>query len=336
MISNSQADFDTVYQQILAGWGAQTVRTLACLSVAEALASGPLSAEEIAERASSDPDMTYRLLRAGAALGFLRYDETDKEFSGTPMLQVLHEDSQYCLKHYAMAGLSAAFWLPALQLPDTVIRGENFVSDVLGCSTFEYLSTHDEEAQMFGAAMTDLSTPVIRHAVAAIDVADARLVVDVGGANGAFLAQLLKLHPPLTGVVLDLPSAMHGVEQEARRHGVGDRMTGVEGDFFDEIPAADLYLLKFVLHDWDDQACQTILRNIRRAMKPGARLMIAEMTIAQNLPSAALMDIAMMFAFSGRERETGEFEQLLKAADLKMIRDTPLQPPYHLIEASPA
>jgi SAM-dependent methyltransferase len=332
-ISNSQANFDMVYQLIMAGWGAQAVRTLASLSVAEQLASGPASAEQIAERASSDPDMTYRVLRAGAALGLLQYDATHKVFAGTPMLEVLHKDSPFCLKHYALAGLSATFWLPALRLPETVIRGQNYATEVLGCSTFEYLSQHGEDAQMFGAAMTDLSTPVIRDAVAAIDVADARLVVDVGGANGTFLAQLLEVHAQLTGVVLDLPSAMHGVEDEARRHGLGDRMTGVDGDFFNEIPAADLYLLKFVLHDWDDPSCTTILRNIRRAMKPGARLMLVEMTVAQNHLSAALMDIAMMFAFSGREREIGEFERLLHAADLKMGRDTPLQLPYHLIEA---
>lgn len=336
MVSSSQANFDTVYQLIMAAWGAQAVRTLASLSVAEQLASGPRSAEQIAELAASDPDMTYRVLRAGTALGLLRYDAAEGVFSGTPMLEVLHKDSPFCLKHYALAGLSETFWLPALRLPDTVIRGENYATETLGCSTFEYLSQHHEQAQIFGAAMTDLSTPVIRDAVAAIDVADARLVADVGGANGTFLAELLAAHPQLTGVVLDRPAALPGVEQEARRHQLGDRMTGMAGDFFEEIPAADIHLLKFVLHDWNDDSCKRILRNVRRAMRPGARLMIVEMTVDQNQLTAALMDVAMMFAFSGREREMGEFERLLQAADLKISCVTPLHPPYHLIEACAA
>ena len=110
-------------------------------------------------------------------------------------------------------------------------------------------------------------------------------------------------------------------------------MAGVEGDFFVEVPAADLYLLKFVLHDLDDGSCARILTNIRRAMTPGARLVIVEMTVAQNAVSAALMDLAMMFAFSGREREVAEFERLLGSAGLEAGRVIPLHPPYQLLEA---
>jgi hypothetical protein len=135
--------------------------------------------------------------------------------------------------------------------------------------------------------------------------------------------------------VLDLPEAMPGVAQESRRCGLAERMSGIGGDFFDSVPAADLYLLKFVLHDWDDESCVEILSNIRRAMNPGARLFIVEMTFTDEATSmsAALMDIAMLFAYTGRERDLTEFEKLLRAADLTIVSTSTLHHPYHLIEA---
>jgi hypothetical protein len=329
---NPRDDHDRVFELIMAGWGSQAVRTLAALSVAEHLAAGPLSAADIAARESSDADMTYRVLRAGVALGLLEYDAEAALFAGTAMLSVLHEDSPVCLKHYAQAAISDAFWLPALRLPETVMRGENYVTEMLGSSAFEFLGEREDDARLFSAAMTDLSTPVIRDAVRAIDVADARSVVDIGGANGAFVAELLRTHPQLTGLVFDLPAVTPGVAEEARRLDLGERMAASPGDFFVEVPSADIYLLKFVLHDWDDAACTTILQNIRRAMNPGARVVIVEMNAGENA-GAALMDLGMLHAFAGREREAPEFRRLLESAGLEAERISSLHPPYQLIEA---
>jgi hypothetical protein len=333
--SAAQHDHDEVYHLIMAGWGAQVVRTLASLSVAEHLDGAALTAEQIADRAYSDAKMTYRVLRAGVALGLLDYDAVTRAFSATSRLEILHRDSPFTLKHYAQAAIGPAYWLPAVRLPDTVRRGSNHVQEALGASVWEFLADRREEAQMFWAAMTDISAPVIRDAVSAIEVAGAGLAVDVGGAEGAFVAELLEANPHLRGVVLDLPEAMAGVAEESRRRGLGERMSGIGGDFFDSVPAADLYLLKFVLHDWSDESCVKILSNIRRAMNPGARVFIVEMTFTDEAPSmsAALMDVAMLFAFTGQERELAEFEKLLGAADLAIAHTSTLHHPYHLIEA---
>jgi len=326
-------DHDKVFELIMAGVGSQAIRTMAALSVAEHLATGPLSAGQIAERESSDPDMTYRVLRAGVALGLLEYDADTSLFSGTRLLGVLHRDAPACLKHYALAGISDAFWLPLVRMPDAVSRGGNYVREMLGSSAFEFLGRHAEDARLFSRAMTDLSTPVIREASDALDVSNVVSVVDVGGADGAFVAELLQRHPHLHGVVFDLAAVVPGVAEEARRRGLDKRLTAAAGDFFVEAPAADLYLLKFILHDWDDESCRTILRNIRQAMNPGARVVIVEMTVGQNALSAVLLDLAMMSNFTGREREASEFERLLESADLKAERISPLRAPYQLIEA---
>ncbi|HEY6574350.1 MAG TPA: methyltransferase [Mycobacterium sp.] len=327
-------DHDRVFQMIMAAWGSQAVRTLALLSVAEHLHGAALTAEEIAARESSDPALTYRLLRAGAALGFLEYHAHTGQFTGTPLLDVLHEDSPLSLKYYAQAATGPAFWLTNMLMPETVIRGSTRVVDALGSSVFEYFAEHQDQAREFSAAMTNLSTPVIREAVTAMDTTDAHFVVDVGGADGAFIAALLQHNPALTGAVLDLAQVIPGVIEAAEAHGLQSRMTGIVGDFFQEVPAADVYLLKFVLHDWDDESCVRILSNIRTAMKPGARLFIVEMAItATTSISATLMDLGMLAAFTGQERELPHFTNLLHSARLEIGRAVELHRPYYLIEA---
>lgn len=208
------------------------------------------------------------------------------------------------------------------------------VVDALGSSVFEYLAAHEDQARMFSAAMTNFSKPVIREAVMEIDVGAAQFAVDVGGADGAFIAELLQRNSELKGAVLDLPKVIPGVVEAANVQGIQRRMTGIAGDFFQKVPAADIYILKSVLHDWDDEACVKILSNIHAAANPGGRVFIVEMAIttATSL-SATLMDMAMLTAFTGQERELPHFEILIKSAGLTMGDAVPLHPPFYLIEA---
>jgi hypothetical protein len=328
-----RAVHDSVYRLIMAGWGSQVVRTLASFAIAEHLAAAPLTSAEIAERLSSDPAMTYRLLRAATALGFLAYEPSTMMFSGTPMLEILHGDSALSLKHYAQTVGSDVFWLPSLRLPETVLRGANYAKEVLGCAPFEYFAKNDCDAKIFSLSMTELSTPVIAEAVPAIDIGDEQLVVDVGGAHGAFVAALLERHEHLRGTVLDLPQVMAGVADEAARRGLTGRMSGMAGDFFEKLPSADLYLLKFILHDWDDESCHRILSNIRRAMTPKSRLVVIEMTADAGTVEASLMDVAMMFAFTGQERDEAHLESLVRGAGLIPSRTVRLHQPYLMMEA---
>lgn len=322
---------------ILAGYGAQVVRSFANLSIAEHLADGPLTAKQLAGHASSDPDMTYRLLRAGVSLGLLEYDRTTEAFAPTSRLGILHQDSPFTLKHFAQAAAGPAFWQTSIRLADSVRRGRNYVEETLGADLWGYLGQHNDEAWMFRTAMTDISAPVVRDAVAALDAAASGFVVDVGGASGTFVGEMVQRNRHLTGAVFDLPQAMPGVAEHAEQLGIPDRMSGIAGDFFESVPAADYYLLKFILHDWSDESCIKILSNIRRAMKPGARLFVVEMVITErDVPvNAALLDMVMLFSLTGQERELAEYEKLLNAADLRIAKTTALHQPYQLIEARP-
>jgi hypothetical protein len=332
---NADTEHDHVFRLIMGAWASQAVRTIAALSVAEHLQSGRLTAGEIAERESCDPAMTYRVLRAGVALGLLVYEPATETFSGTSLLSVLHEDSPVTLKHYAQAAIGPAFRKTALLLPETVREGRNQAVAALGSDVFTHLSNNQAEARLFRTAMTEISGPVVQQAVSNIAVEDSRTVVDVGGAEGAFVCELVRQHPEISGIVLELPQAMPGIRAEAERHEISDRISGVPGDFFTSVPAGDIYLLKFILHDWDDESCVRILSSVRRAMNPGARIFIVDMAMTPYAPSvdAALMDLAMLFATTGQERELPQFEVLLSAAGLRRTRIVALQPPYYLIEA---
>ncbi|OBJ23112.1 methyltransferase [Mycobacterium colombiense] len=338
MEPNEDSDnYTMVYRLIMAAWGSQAIRCLASLSIAEHLEAEALSAREIAERESVDPGMLYRLLRVGAAMGLLDYNGINATFSATPMLHVLHEDASERLKYYAQAAAGPTLWLPGGRALEAITRGRNQAVEALGSSVFEYLSEHPDEGRTFSAAMTDLSTPVIREAVSFIKPGAARFVLDVGGANGAFVSELVQRNPQLTGAVLDLPHVIPGVVEEAQRRGLTQQVAGLSGDFLESVPGADIYLLKFILHDWDDGTCTTLLGNIRRAMNPGARLFIVEMVVANDAPTvdAALMDMAMLFALDGHERDMRQFEALLSQAGLWAVSAKSLRGDYHIIEAVP-
>ncbi|GAB2857272.1 methyltransferase [Actinoallomurus bryophytorum] len=321
-----------VMQMVSGFWVSQIVRTAADFSLAEHLRDGPRTAEEIASRESADVSATFRLMRACVSVGLLAFE--GEGFAGTPLLAVLHRDSPMSVKSFALAQTAPGHWLTWGRTSDAIRQGRSQSTEALGKSIFDYFAEHPQEGALFSAAMTDLSTPVILEAVKELDVTGAKTVVDVGGANGAFVLELLAAHPHLEGVVLELPHAVPGAEAEAKNRGLEDRLEGVAGDFFELVPEGDLYLLKYILHDWDDESCVRILRLCRQAMRPGARVTVVDMVIAeQDGGFAPLMDIAMLTMLSSRERTAAEFDSLFEQAGLRRVRTTELQAPYSMIEA---
>lgn len=320
-----------VMQMITGFWVSQIVRTAADLSLAEHLQDGPRSAAEVASKESADPSAVFRLMRACTSVGLLAY-EGDR-FAATPLLSVLHRDSPLSVKNFALAQTAPGHWLTWGRTSETVRKGVSQAGEALGSTIFEYFGANPEEGELFGAAMTDLSMPVIREAVETLDVAGADSVVDVGGADGAFVLELMAAHPDLRGTVLELPHALPGADAAAKRRGLEGRFTSVPGDFLDTVPSGDLYLLKYILHDWDDATSVSILRNCRKAMHPGGRIVVVDMVIAeQDSGFGPLMDIAMLTMLGSRERTAAEFDALFAQAGLRRVKTTAVQAPYAVIE----
>ena len=312
----------------------QIIRTAAELSLADHLAAGPLTAQEIAEREGSAPATTFRLMRACAAFGLLTTDEAGR-FHGTPLLDTLRTDAPRSLRAFAMAITNSAHWLPWIRFGASVRTGHSQAHNALGMDFFDYLERHPSLAQEFSAGMSSGTSVWALELADLIDTTNVRRAVDIGGANGALLALLQKANPALHGIVFDRPNVARDAERQIARNGFAERTEVVGGDFFESVPAGDLYLLKFILHDWDDESCVKILRRCREALEPGGRLAIFELVTGADGDAGltALMDLNMLAVLNGRERSLREFDALLHRAGLQRTAVLTTVSPYSVIEA---
>jgi hypothetical protein len=330
------ANYQEMLGLITGFWVSQIVRTAAALSLADHLAEQPATAKEIAAAEGSDLSATFRLLRACTALKLVTYESATGRFAGTALLETLRRDSPHTLRSLALVQTAPAHWRSWGHFTDSVRAGFTQFEAALGSKDiWAYFEQHPEEGRLFGAAMTDLSTPIILEAASVIDTTGVELVADIGGANGAFVHELLARNPKLRGIVFDLPTTLPGAQAATERLGLQDRCSTVSGDFFDSVPAADMYLLKYILHDWDDDACVRILRTVRESMVPSARVVVVEMLIGESADPGigTLMDMNMLAMIPGKERDLDQYDALLDAAGLQRVALTPVQPPYYVIEA---
>ncbi|MFC0112035.1 methyltransferase [Kibdelosporangium aridum] len=326
-------DFATMLTMVSGFFVTRISATFADLNVAEHLAAGPLTAADIAVKEAADPGYTFRLLRAGVTLGLVTY--ADGRFASTSLLGTLRADAPNSLRHLAQAWTAPGHWGPWAALTDAVRAGASQAEAVLGCGIFEYFTKNADEGALFTKAVTDLSIPVIKEAVPVIDITGVRTVADVGGADGAFVLSLMAAHTSLRGTVLELPHAVPAAAAEADKRRMTDRFSATEGNFFEYVPPADLYLLKYILHDWNDEDCLKILRNCRQSLHPGGRVAIVEIVLGEATDPGigALMDMNMLAMLRGRERELAEFDALLAEAGFRRTKLTHLQAPYAVIEA---
>ncbi|HKP27536.1 MAG TPA: methyltransferase, partial [Dongiaceae bacterium] len=202
---------------------------------------------------------------------------------------------------------------------------------------YGYLHAHPREAARFNAAMTGFSSHETAAILEAYDFSDARSVVDIGGGHGALLAALLRAHPQMSGTLFDLPSVLAGAASVLSEVGIAERARTVAGDFFDEAPAgADLYVMKSVLHNWDDTDALRLLSTCRAAMAPQARLLVIERVVPEgNAPAEAkLFDIDMLVVAGGRERTELEYRRLFVEAGLALTRIGATRSPLSVIVAT--
>jgi O-methyltransferase domain/Dimerisation domain len=296
-------------------WNSQVVRAAADLRLADHLAAGARTAEDVAGLESSDPLATYRLMRACAGLGLLAY-EGDGRFSVTPAGALLQSGAPGSLRDHALAFGAPGHWLPWGQLPEAVRKGGTQAAAVLGADLFDYLAGQPEEAAQFAASMQALTGAIAADAAQVIDASGASLAVDVGGGTGELVRALMRANGGLQGLVLDFPDAADSARQAAEAEGLGTRFSAVAGDFFAAVPDADLYLLKAILHDWDDDSCVRILRNCREAARPGARVIVIENVIRDLTRDrfATLLDMNMLAVTTGQERDLAAYDELFAAS----------------------
>lgn len=328
---------DRMMQMIFGYWITQIVRGAAECHLADLLQGRSLTADQIALAQDMDAEATFRFLRACASLGLASYDGKAK-FASTPLLDTLRSDHPRSLRGLALSQAAPGHWQPWGRFTDVLRTGKSQTLKVLGCELFDYFAKTPAEAEAFTQSMNDLTATVSQAASHAINLENVSCAVDVGAAGGAFLVALMKASPTLRGIAFDLPNVAQSARIAAAEAGVADRMSVVGGDFLDSVPSGDLYLLKHILHDWDDQACVAILGNCLRAMKPGGRIAVIELVLGEiGEPGLApLMDVNMMVMLRGRERTFAEYGALFKAAGFGDVKIAPTSTPMAVLEATAA
>ncbi len=323
-------------EQIMGFRTTQMIHVAAKLGLADLLAAGPRSVEELAAAAGAEPQALHRLLRALASLGIFAEDPAG-DFVLTPQAELLRTDVQGSLRDIALLYGDDWLWQAYGNMTHSVRTGAPAFTKTHGQPFYGYLHAHPRAAARFNAAMTGFSSHETAAILEAYDFSNARNVVDIGGGHGALLAALLRAHPQMSGTLFDLPSVLAGAASVLGEMGIAERARTVAGDFFDEAPAgADLYVMKSVLHNWDDTDAERILSTCRAAMAPEARLLVIERVVpAGNAPAEAkLFDINMLVVAGGRERTEPEYRRLFEQAGLALTRVGGTRSPLSVIVAT--
>jgi hypothetical protein len=301
----------------------QVLSVAAELGIADHLAQGLLTAQDLASKTGTHPDALARLLRTLVVFGVLKC-EGENSFLLTPSGQFLRTDVPGSLRATVRFVTGPWFWRAWEHLNHSVRTGTPAFDHAWGMSNFEYWARNPDVSAIHDDAMAGLTTLETARVLAAYDFSRFGTIVDVGGGNGSFLAALLRQHPQTKGILADLPHVVTQATEILQRAGVVGRCEVVGGDFFEAVPpGGDLYVLKHIIHDWDDARARTILQNCHRVMDAAAKLVIIDCVLPQQpIPEAAmgyLTDMGMLVVTpGGRERTQEEFQALLASAGFEL------------------
>ncbi len=303
----------------------QALYVAARLAIADRLAEGPQGSEELARATGADAEALRRLLRALVSFGVFAED-ADGRFALTEVGALLRDEVPGSLRAGVIFFGDQRHWNAWAKLEQSVISGETVWGPRAAHAFFEM------NASAFNAAV-----------VAAYDFSRPRMLVDVGGGQGALISSILRANPGLRGILFDIPPVIDGAKARVVAGGLGDRLALVAGDVFASVPpGGDAYLLKWIIHDWDDEHSLAILRNCHRAMAPGARLLLVERVVPEHIDPSAdtqstlLADLNMLVLTGGHERTATEYRTLLGGAGFALARIVPTATPLNVIEATRA
>ncbi len=313
----------------------QMIYVVVRLGIPDLLQAGPRTAEELAQIVQAHPAALFRLMRALACLDVFSQDDQDR-FALTGISRLLCSNTIDTLQPFARTYGEPWWWETWDGLLYSVQSGETAFEHVHGMSLFDYLAQNPGAASIFNNNMTSMTAREAKAVLQVYDFSHFRQLVDVGGGQGALAIALLEKYLHLSATIFDLPQVIAGAHPRLESAGVADRCRLVGGSFFDSIPAGgDIYLLKDILHDWDDEPAISILKNIRRVMEKKSRLLVIERVIFADKPSAAakMVDINMLVMSGGKERTAEEYRRLLAAGGFRLGEIFPADLGISIIEA---
>jgi hypothetical protein len=323
--------------QLATGYVISTALQLAVqVGIADHLAAGPRTAQQLAAATGTNEDALYRVLRALASVGV--FDEVEpRRFALTPAADILRKDSPRSVHDLALFISDPLHLRVYADAIESLRTGKPAAEKTLGKPVFEWFAEHPEYSSTFNNAMTNMSAAIVPAVLEAYDFGDIGVLVDVAGGHGQVLRSILQKYPAMRGILMDVDHVIAGAKPHIEAAGLADRCQTVVGDFFKAVPpGGDAYVMKHIIHDWDDERAAQILRSIHTAMgsKRGKVILLESVLASGNEPGLGkIMDLEMLLLPGGRERSAEEFRGLFDRAGFDLVRVVPTTSPVCVIEA---
>jgi len=318
------------------------VYVAAKLGIPDLFHDGELGSDEIAQATGMHPGALYRFLRGLSSAGIVS-ELPGRRFTLTLLGSALRKDAPCSMRGWVIFSGEPLYLRTWEELIYSIQTGKPAFDKIHGMSFFEYARQHPETSLFFDEALASITLWEAQTVANAFDFSHLRTLVDIAGGQGTLLTTILKTNPQLHGVLFELPSVVEGARKHIEREGLMHRCDVITGDFFHAVPqGGDAYILKYIIHDWDEKSIVTILKNCRKAMPKEARLLVVEAVIPPpgEPHYAKYMDVEMLLLHGGQERTLKEYEVLLNQVQFKLVRVVPTQgpagpEPLSIIEAVP-
>lgn len=323
--------------QIISGfWVSRAVYIIAKLGIPDLLRDGARTVEELASATETHAPSLFRVLRALVSVGVLTSDEGG--FGLTPISELLVTDAKGSVRWFTVSELGEEHYPAWGNLMHSVKTGEIAFDNLFGMDVWAYLHKNPDAAVVFNDSMSSLTTATNEAITSVYDFSGFRKVVDIGGGHGALITSILKRNPEATGVLFDSPEVVSGARSKIQAAGLAERCEVAEGNFFQAVPAGgDAYILKWIIHDWNDEQSIAILKNIRKQIPANGKLILVD-SVVPDTPEphfSKFIDLNMLVMTGGKERTASEFKTLLAAAGFRLVRVVSTDVPTDLIEAEP-
>ena len=323
--------------QLISGfWISRGIYLTAKLSLADLVKDGAKTADDLAAATETHAPSLFRVLRALASVGIFTQDEQDR-FGDTPLLQTLRSGVPGSLRSFAMTELGEEHYPAWGDFLHSVRTGGIAFDHAFGTDIWKFFAQHPDNAKIFNDAMSGLTTQANEALHAAYDFAGINTLVDIGGGHGSLVSAILRRNPDMRGILFDSPQVIEGARPVIQSSDVAGRCEPVGGNFFESVPAgADAHIMKWIIHDWNDDQAVAILENCHRALAEGGKLILVEAVVpAGNEPHfSKFIDLNMLVMTGGRERTAAEFRDLYQRAGFRLTRIVPTESPFSVIEGA--
>ena len=319
---------ETMLNLIGGFWVARSLYLAAKLGVADVFDDQPKTIAQLAAATNTEPQPLYRLLRALASVGIFT-EVSDQCFVLTSLGATLQGNSPDSMRYFVMAQMGYDHSLGWTNGLHSLRTGEIAFDAAAGMPVWDHYARHPEDAQIFSQSMTNAGTAIAQAVAATYDFSRFNMIVDVGGAQGSLISTILRSYPHLKGILFDLPEVIAAVN-------VDEKIQPIAGNFFESVPSGgDGYLMRWIIHDWNDEKSSIILKNCHRAMPDQGKLLLVESIIPSgNEPSPAkFIDMIMLLLTGGRERTEAEYRSLLRSNGFELTRVIPAPSMVSIIEA---